>query len=207
MMKDLNNNSTGEWDRRPLDALLANLKRDIAAAGAKSTAERDTSNEREFEIDTPSGTRVLMDLGGHFALFRPAHNPNQGGDDARKRLICTTLHRRPVRCADGVHIQPLQLATALVALIPAGESRAIDDLEKMLFYDARPGRLWGQLMPVLAAWDDDDPRYQALGEQCWIDGVAGTIYRPENVFDAPMRPVMPAPQADATSAMPTPNAY
>lgn len=130
---------------------------------------------REFIVSTPSGRRVLCDIGGNFVMIRPVFEPVSKRSD--ERLQFGSFYDVPKAAPDGVWIGPRHLWTVSVGLASRSKAPITGvKIGELLFFEVyRPDirRIFDKLMTT---YDPTDSWWQAMSKHSWYDQVTGTVH-------------------------------
>lgn len=128
----------------------------------------------EFRVQTPTGARVLVEIGCGFAFLRSGYAPPNSAM-ATERLTLSSAFDKIHVAADGTFLNSRHLFAVAIGLMKPGEARSIDDLSNALFFH-RPD-LHCALIKLFAAYDTADPYWKTMVNCGWYDPAARFIHR------------------------------
>lgn len=131
---------------------------------------------RERVIHTPSGARVLIEIGAGFAGIRKPFAPGVMSEPTmRLNIGFPATPRTVVQSPDGVFISPRHLWSILVALTTPSRPLSVDEASEALFW-TKPD-LHEPLMKLFATFEPIDPYWSSMVKHGYYDAQSRIVFR------------------------------
>ncbi|WP_146113036.1 hypothetical protein [Paracoccus yeei] len=128
---------------------------------------------KEYIVQTPTGARVLTDL-GDLVTVRNAFAPADPYDCAKRLMFHPTLSKKLHFAADGIWLNSKLLWSLVLAYPGCGRQAKLKDAINALFYQNFDGHK--ALMNLFSKYDPNEKYWDVITRFGWYDANTGVIH-------------------------------